>query len=85
MRRMLSVAFLILTLGLSVLLAAQNTVPPYRMAEAPVEARVADLLARMTLARGTGSDWWASRRFAPFCPAKGGRPVTKWKSVPPRA
>ena len=37
------------TVGLTPLLLAQGAVPIYRQAGAPLEARVSDLLARMTL------------------------------------
>ena len=40
---------LIVTLGAAALLGAQNGQPVYRQRDAPVEARVADLLAWMTL------------------------------------
>jgi beta-glucosidase len=43
------VSLVILVLGAIVLVDAQNTAPLYRQADAPIEARVADLLARMTL------------------------------------
>jgi beta-glucosidase len=49
MRRVVSVAFVVITVGLSAVLGAQNAVPLYRMPEAPIDARVADLLGRMTL------------------------------------
>jgi beta-glucosidase len=49
MRRVVSVSFAVLTLGLSALLAAQDPAPLYRMPAAPIDARVADLLGRMTL------------------------------------
>ena len=43
MRRVVSVAFVVITVGLSAVLGAQNAVPLYRMPEAPIDARVADL------------------------------------------
>ncbi len=49
MRRVVSVSSAVLTLGLSALLAAQTAAPLYRMPDAPIDARVADLLGRMTL------------------------------------
>ena len=49
MARVRPAAFVVLTLGAVAMLDAQNAPPLYRQRDAAVDARVADLLSRMTL------------------------------------